>query len=63
MLPVDALQEQRVLEEPVSPERELLGDLRGSPVVRTLPSSVCRGGGGKGAGSITGLEAKIPHAL
>ena len=63
MLPVDALQEQRVLEEPVFPETELLGDLPGSPVVRTLPSSVCRGQGGKGAGSIAGLEAKIPHAL
>ena len=45
------------------PETELLGDLPGSPVVRTLPSSVCRGRGGKGAGSIAGLEAKIPHAL
>ena len=63
MLPVDVLQEQRALEEPAFPVTELLGDLPGSPIVRTFPSSACRGGGGKGTGSIVGLEAKILHAL
>ena len=51
-----------MLEEP-SVTLQSWADLPGSPVVRTLPSSVCRGQGGKGAGSIAGLEAKIPHAL